>query len=63
MLRNQLIYKVMGATVLKRKKMRRWIGQQRKVERISHLNSKPVLKSIDVQAIKDEFKKKKAQSN
>jgi hypothetical protein len=52
----------MGATVLKRKKMRRWIGQQRKVERIAHLNSKPVLKSIDVQAIKEEFKKKKAQS-
>lgn len=51
----------MGVTILKRKKFKRWVGRKWKVERIAQLNAKPVMKSVDVQAIKEEFRKKKAQ--
>jgi hypothetical protein len=46
-------------TRLKRKHRRNTMSAKAAVERIKRLNMKPVIKNIDVEAIKAEFAKKK----
>ena len=49
----------MGYSKLKRKKLRNRLKAQQKTVKIKELNAQPVIKNIDVAAIKEEFRAKK----
>ena len=52
----------MAVTRLKRKTRRNRMRGGDKNKIIKQLNAKPVIKDVDVQAIKEEFRKKKAEA-
>jgi len=47
----------MGYTKLNRKKLKNRLRGQQKGQKIKELNAKPVIKNVDVQAIKESFRK------
>lgn len=49
----------MASTVLKRKARRNKVTSKQRTQNIDLLTAKPVIKNVDVEAIKAEFEKKK----